>query len=169
MPCNAAITITKAAVSADRLAGLLTPEVTSTLLTAHLEGLGLEQRTAASFSDHAMSQDYARPLPFFAVRQNQAGAYPRQGATTARIGGYYGVDIIVEAGKVRVNCTNPAQQQYAEQIAEQISTLMGAAADMLFAQQVEATMARMGAVERQEVMVEDQGQQRTATVLTVRL
>lgn len=157
MPCNLAITITKAAVSEERLRALLTPEVVTSLLASYLQASG-----------------YAIVPESF--QQQQPGTYASlqtlpDGRVQCRIGGYYGIDVFVApAGVVTVNTTTYSQHSQADHVLADVTQLLSQATDALFARQVQAALASLGVpMTTEQVQVDQAGHVSPATVFTLRV
>ena len=119
MPCNLAISITKACLPNAQVQQLFTPEIVTSLLRSLALANGATER-ADSFYDE------------------DAGAYfslqtLARGRVQCRIGGYYGIDIFVHQGEVTVNATSLDQQAEVERWQAQVLQVMGRAAGALTA------------------------------------
>jgi hypothetical protein len=155
MPCNLAVTITKAAITSEQLRSLLTPDIVTQMLTTYFQSQGYELR-ADSFHDE------------------QAGTYfsiTRQyGRVQCRVSGFFGIDIFVEHGQVTVNGTHLSQQGQVDDLLTQVSTLLVQAADLLFARQVQTALQSLGQpMTTETVTVNNQGTTQSATVFTLRI
>lgn len=181
MPCNMAITITKAAVSDEYLASLLTPERITPMLRAYLEAKGYtfeEGSHLRNSYDPAVIDQQPGVLPYFDIMADVAGVngfngyVPQKGAVTVRIGGDWGLDVVVKpGGQVRMSTTTPAQGALGAELVDEVTAMLQALAGTLMAQTVAATLQQVtgAAPSVQQVMVENDGQQLPATVVTVRL
>jgi hypothetical protein len=136
MPCDLAVTITKAAVTKEHLLKLLTPRVVADLLTRFLQA---KDKTA---------------------RVMQPGSGPTVYASM----GYYSISIT--RGQVTVRASNRADTKAADALAKELQQLIAGLADTLFAKQVQAAMASAGAkVVAQQHVVTTEGVKQIATVL----
>lgn len=156
MPCNLAMTITKAAVSEDRLRALLTADVVTTLLTSYLQ-----EKHIALIPDSFRA---THPGPYASLQARE------DGSVQCRIGGYYGMDIFVQAGQVTVTGTTTTQQPDVDQMLQEVTHLLAQATDALFARQVQMALTALGVpMTTEQVQVEQAGQVSPAIVFTVRV
>lgn len=140
MPCNLAVSITKAAVSNEQLVQLLTPEAVyeavKTFLSRH-----------DAYKDQLFGDWQSGSALMF----------------------YVGDCIVTILGaQVTVNGSEWSTQQ-AETLSADMNTLLARLADYLFAQQVQQALAGLGPVESQTMSVDDQGVTRQATVFTLNI
>jgi len=145
MPCNLAVTITKAAVSQAQLVALLTPEVVQAVVEAYLRQPGV-------------------------LAPGETAAVQRSGPTitiTIQVGGGRRIAMAIADGVVQA--TTRTSDQRAQELVDALSPLLARAADARFAQQVQAALARLGPVTAQAVTVANEGIPQQAVVLTMRL
>ncbi len=131
MPCNLAVTITKAVVAPEHLLKLLTPQVVEALVDGFVH-------------QHPMFVQYA------SVRVTAS-----RGVVTIWLG--YNKQITIIDGQVsaRFPRGNAAK---GEELAQLISTLLAKGADRLFAQQVKKSLQQLGTVQEQQTKVQDGNQ-----------
>lgn len=142
MPCNLAVSITKAAVTEERLLVLLTPAAIQPVIEAYLAQPGV-------------------------LRAGDTARVTRQGERlTVAVAG---LTITIEGGRVRANATAGRTDVRARALVDGLSNLLSLAADALFAQQVKGALSRFGKVGQQQVVVEEAGVTQAATVLTLKL
>ena len=138
MPCNLAISITKAAVSNEELLKLLTSEVVHEAVKNFLS-------RHETYKDKVIGDWQSEPTVWF----------------------YVGNCIItITNGQVTVNGPQWTKEEV-EALSTDMNTLLSRLADYLFAQQVQQALTGLGPVETQVVNVDDQGVTRQATVLTL--
>lgn len=153
MPCNLAVSITHAAVTNDYLASLLTPEIVAQIMRAYLMECGLHE-DVQSMHKRASNQ-------VFAIEQLP------DGSVRCRIGGYYGIDLLIgSGGVVTVTTTYANQREEAEQWQQQIAALLSQAADQLFAAAIQQQLGSLIS-STQLVAVENDGMPQQATVFTI--
>jgi hypothetical protein len=141
MPCNLAVSITKAAVTEERLLALLTPEAVQPVVEAYLRQPGV-----------------LKPGESFNVN--------RQGNRLMIMVG--SLRLFIERGRVSTYATQGYNDVRGEELVSALSNLLALAADALFAQQVKAALAPFGKVAQQQVMVDNGGVTQAATVLTLK-
>jgi hypothetical protein len=142
MPCNLAVSITKAAVTEDRLLALLTPAVVQPIIVAYLRQPGV--LTAGER---------------VTVTTPGARVVVTVGALTFHIDG----------GRVSTVATEGATDARGRELVDALSALLALAADARFAQQVRTALAAFGRVSQQSVTVDNGGVTQAATVLTLTL
>lgn len=170
MPCNKAVSITKAVISQKQLAGLVTPDVMESLMRVLASQHSLTEQAAAW-----TSQD--RNLTYFTLLRDVAGAggsrYGAQresGAVTLRVGGDWGLDLIAHAdGRVELSTTDYSQGAFGQQLLDELTELAGGMAQLLLATQVEQALAAFGTVTSEQITVDNAGVQQTAIKLTLRV
>jgi len=142
MPCNLAVSITKAAVTEEKLLALLVPEVVLPVVQSYLSQPGV-------------------------LTADERANVGQQGA---RLLVYVGSLVLyVEGGRVSTYATEGYNEVRGNELVAALSNLLALAADALFAQQVKAALARFGKVGQQQVMVDNGGVTQAAMVLTVKL
>jgi hypothetical protein len=142
MPCNLAVSITKAAVTEEHLLALLTPAVVQPVVVAYLRQPGV------------------------------LTAGERVGVTTpgARVVVTVGaLTFHIDGGRVSTVATAGATDARGRALVDALSALLALAADTLFAQQVRVALAAFGRVSQQSVTVDNGGVPQAATVLTLTL
>ena len=140
MPCNLAVTITKAAVTNEQLQKLLTPEVVKTLLESYIS----KHPNHKGQTPHAFIRGDEVSLPILR----------------------YDCRVIIKNGQVRIS-TPRRNVEEAEALSGELAQLLSLAADKLFAGQVQKALASMGKVSGQTVTVDNQGQKQQARVFTL--
>ena len=140
MPCNLAISITKAAVSNEQLLKLLTPELISQAVKSFLSRHETYQ--------HQRYDDWQY--------RNSLIIYVGECTVTFTDG-----EVKVEGPEWSTALVNA--------LSADMTTLLSRLADYLFAQQVQQALASLGQVASQTVNVDDQGVTRQATVLSFNL
>lgn len=139
MPCNLAVSITKAAVTEAHLMALLTPEVILPLIEAYLR------------------------LP--GVLHAERVTLQRQGdAITVTVGR---VTMTIREGRVETQATRGDVR--AQELTDGISALVAGIADALFAQQIRAALTPFGTVAAEQVTVDNDGVSQVVTMLTMTL
>jgi hypothetical protein len=140
MPCNLAVSITKAAVTEAHLRAILTPEVILPLIEAYLR------------------------LP--GVLHAERVTLQRQGdAIVVTVGR---VTMTIREGRVETQATRGYDVR-AQELTDGISTLVAGIADELFAQQVRAALAPLGTVAAQQVTVDNDGFSQVVTMLMLHI
>ncbi|NNJ13616.1 hypothetical protein EKD04_025145 [Chloroflexales bacterium ZM16-3] len=142
MPCNLAVSITKAAVSEERLRALLTPEAVRPVIEAYLRQPGV---VGAGERVH--------------VQRQGDGLAVRVGSLT----------LTIRDGQVQTRASRGYNDTRAQELTDALSALLALAADALFAQQVRAALATFGPVAAQQVTVDNGGVTQAATVLTLHI
>lgn len=159
MPCNLAISITKAAIEGEYLRGLLTDTLVERTLRALLNtsanplGRLLEEEPA--------SFDTSTGPDVFTLHHEAQGL-------RCRIGGYYGIDLIIAAGVVTVTTTSAQQAAPAAAWLALVQTALNRVARMALASQLAAALPNAQATST-EVAVEESGVRQMATRLTLTL
>ena len=139
MPCNLAVSITKAAVSEAHLRAILTPEVILPLIEAYLR------------------------LP--GVLHAERVTLQRQGdAIVVTVGR---VTMTIREGRVETQATRGDVR--AKELTDGISALVAGIADALFAQQIRAALTPFGTVAAEQVTVDNDGVSQVVTMLTMTL
>lgn len=144
MPCNLAVSITKAAVTEDHLRAFLTAETITDVVLRFL------------------TQQYARLSPQLMSASGRRLTFLLDGGD---------ITITIVDGKVTTNATRYRLPQ-ANGIVESVSLLLARLADMLFQRQVQqALTARFDArlVSTQTLDVENEGERQQAAVFTLEL
>jgi hypothetical protein len=144
MPCNLAVSITKAAVTEDHLRALLTADTVSDVVLRFL------------------TQQYARRSPRLLSASGRRSVFLMDEGDTL---------ITITDGKVTINAATlrPAQT---DDILEAVSLLLARLADMLFQRQVQqALSARFDTrlIGTQTLEVENEGERQQAAVFTLDL
>ncbi|NNJ13396.1 hypothetical protein EKD04_024015 [Chloroflexales bacterium ZM16-3] len=142
MPCNLAVSITKAAVTEERLRALLTPEAVQPVIAAYLRQPGV-------------------------VGAGERVIVQRQGDGLAVTVG--SLTLTISGGQVQTRATRGTNATRAQELADALSDLLALAADTRFAQQVRAALATFGTVAAQQVTVDNGGVTQAATVLTLHI
>lgn len=141
MPCNLAISITKAAVTDAARVALLTSEVVQPVLTQWLAG----------------------QVPRLSV---SAVRVVRGGVEVQVMEGNISLSVSIERGKIRID-TERVGRAAADRLQTQLTELLGFIADRVTAQRIAALLGQFGDVTAQSVMVEDAGTVVAAQVLTL--
>ena len=139
MPCNLAVSITKAAVIEAHLVALLTPEAILPLIEAYLRqpGVGVA---------------------------GERRSVERQGdAMVVTVGN---VTMTIREGRGETQATQGYDGR-AKELTDGISALVAGIADALFAQQIRAALAPFGTVAAQQVTVDNDGVSQVVTMLTM--
>ena len=145
MPCNLAVTITKALVLPEQLQQLLIPEIVTRVITAYIE-------------QHREEYGSFGPLR----------TTTRDGIVTCYIG-RLDYRIMIANGQVSVNFP-PYKQTQAEKLSEELSQLLSRAADQLFASQVQQSLkAKFGRVRTNTATVDNQGTPQQVTVFSLEI
>ncbi len=142
MPCNLALTITKAAVSEERLLALLTDDLVAPIVTAFLTECGL-----------ALGETR---LPRGGVEF--AGDRLRLTIVGGRV-----------TGRTSSPWPTPADRDLLARLMADLPAVLAEAVDQVFARKVQETLAAFGPVSAQRVPVDNEGVRQGATVLTLRL
>ncbi|MBA3822506.1 MAG: hypothetical protein H0X24_01225 [Ktedonobacterales bacterium] len=143
MPCNLAISITKACIPDEQVQALFTPPIVTSLLQSLLVAQGYTER-AQSFADSELDT-------YFSI-QTLANDLVQ-----CRIGGYFGIDLFVERGQVTVNGTSADQRMAIERWQALVSQLFQRAAGALVATQLQSRLQQLyGSVTTAQVLI-DQG------------
>ena len=142
MPCNLAVTITKAAVLPDHLVALLTPEVIEQVVTAYLQ-------------HHPVFKDYL----------------PLRSKTIGNVVTFFvsnlAYRITITGNQIAINFP-PYAQDKATKLSGELVTLLSKTSDRLFARQVQKSLAaKFGNVQQQTAKVDNEGEQQTVTVFTL--
>jgi hypothetical protein len=141
MPCNLAVTITKAVVAPEHLRALLTPEVIASLGESIVE-------------KHPAFASY-QPVRFRVYNETVIVRLGRMDRT-----------VTLTASQINANFPRFEQEQ-APAIVELLSTLLSRGADKLFATQVRAALAeKYGPVQQASSTVMNQGQKQNVTLLS---
>ena len=142
MPCNLAVTITKAVVAPEHLLKLLTPKVVEALVDGFVR-------------QHVSFQKYS-PLRVRASR----------GGITIWLG--YGRQISIVGHQVSASFPR-GEERKGEELAQLISTLLAKGADRLFAQQVKRSLQQVGRVQESQRSVNDGEQVVPVTMFKVEM
>ena len=143
MPCNLAVTITKATVLPEHLQSLLTPAVVKTLVPAFLQ-----QHPEYNSAGHISAWN--------------------QGDTVVFSVGDFTITVSKDT-QVTVN-TIRLRREAANKLAEQITTLLSIGADRMFVNQVQQVLtAKFGAVYSQTATVDNQGTQERVSVFMLEI
>jgi hypothetical protein len=137
-----AVSITKAAVTEERLLALLTPEAVQPVVEAYLRQPGV-------------------------VGASERVIVQRQGDGLAV--GVGSLTLTIHGGRVETRATQGTNDARGRALVDGLSALLALAADALFAQQVRAALAPFGRVAAQQVTVENGGVTQAATVLTLHI
>ena len=143
MPCNLAVSITKAAIADKQLLELLTPEVIKTLITTFLE------------NDAALTS--YRPIRA-SVLGNRLVVYI----------GRIDFKVFVENGQVTIYAPRSLRAK-AQQLTESLSTLLTKGAEKLFDEKMLKTLQGLGKTAVRHVEVDSQGTNVPATLFTLEL
>jgi len=129
MPCNLAVTITKAVVAPEHLLKLLTPQVVEALVDGFV-------RQHPTFVQYASVRVMTAP----------------RGVVTIWLG--YNKQMTIVDGQVSARFPR-GEEANGEMCAQLISTLLAKGADRLFAQQVKKSLQQLGTVQEQQTKVKD--------------
>jgi hypothetical protein len=143
MPCNLAVSITKAAVQDQKLKALLTPDIVKTLIETYIanrEGLKQPQPNASISKRSGTVSLYIQELNCFLTVRN---------------------------GRVIMDSVERWHEAEANQLAEDIAQLLQQAALKLFDLKITATLKKLGTVSSKSVDVNTQGQKTQATMFTL--
>jgi hypothetical protein len=152
MPCNLAVSITKAQVVPEQMRAFLTPDLIEQIVKSYL----------------------AEQYPQLVIKRVWTG-YDTTWLDMAYDGGTLSIAYNRTDAEVRVRLagrgyTSRGDYQFGEQLTEEISELLARAGDALFARQVQSLLMGLGGqMATEHVLVEDAGVQRSATVFTVNL
>lgn len=142
MPCNLAVSITKAAVTDEKLRALLTPAQVQTVIEAYLRQPGVlkgrERSTVTVIGDSIRVQ----------------------------VGALW---IEIRGGRVSTTATEGFNDVRGQELVDALSNLLALTADALFAQQVKAALAPLGKVKQQQVSVDNAGVTQAAMVFTLKI
>jgi hypothetical protein len=142
MPCNLAVSITKASVTEEKLLALLTPDAVRPVVQSYLSQPGV-------------------------LKPNEAATVAVQGSRVVVAVG--SLQLVVSGGRVTTTATAGYDDTRGRELVDALSTLLALAADALFAQQVRAALSGLGRqVTQQQVTVDNAGVTQAATVLTLR-
>lgn len=141
MPCNQAVSITKAAIANEALRDLATPAMLAEALRAYLTQQGKQERT-----------DFTLNVYDSFVR--------------ARIGNHI---VVIERGQVTVTTYDRNLRTEGTALQDEIAAIVAALADEVFTQQVRAALATLGPITTKTTTVTNEGQQQQATVITLRV
>lgn len=142
MPCNLAVSITKAAVTEAKLLALLTPEKVQPVVEAYLRQPGV-------------------------LKQGERVELSNGGGTMfIRVGS---LSLQIQAGRVSTYATQGYNDMRGRELVDALSNLLALTANALFAQQVKAALAPLGKVKQQQVSVENDGVTQAAMVLTLNI
>lgn len=142
MACNLAVSITKAAVTDEKMRALLAPEKVQPVVEAYLRQPGV-------------------------LKQGESFEATRNGDTiTIRVAGLW---ISISNGRVRTSATAGYNDVRGRELVDALSNLLALTADALFAQQVKAALAPLGKVKQQQVTVDNAGVTQAAMVFTLNI
>ncbi len=161
MPCNKAVSIVKAALTDEASAKLLTEDVLVTVVGSYLSQQG--------YTDWDSGNATTRTSTFRVVRATDNGGV----SVTIQSDGLNATFHITAGGRqvsTSLPSYRPATEIFAaEALVGELTQLLDATADMLFAQQVHQALSALGYVQAEAVTVEDEGQYVAATKLTINL
>ncbi len=144
MPCNLAVTITKAAVMPEHLQALLTPEIIEQIVTTYLSSHN-EYKTCQPLRSRIIGETVRFYLGSLAYR------------------------ITITGSQVALNFP-PNEQYRAETLGTQLTQLLTRGADRLFASQVQQSLtAKFRNVQAQTATVDNQGTPQKVTVFTLEM
>jgi len=142
MACNLAVSITKAAVTDEKMRALLAPEKVQPVVEAYLRQPGV-------------------------LKQGESFEASRNGDTiTIRVAGLW---IYISNGRVRTSATAGYNDVRGRELVDALSNLLALTADALFAQQVKVALAPLGKVKQQQVTVDNAGVTQAAMVFTLNI
>ena len=141
MPCNLALTITRAAVSEDRLLALLTDDLVAAIVAAFLAERGL-----------ALTE----------TRLPRGVAFAGGPIALTIVGGRV-------TGRTSSRWPTLADRDLLAGVMADLPDVLAQAGDQVFARKVLETLAAFGPVTAQQVSVDNEGVRQVATVLTLRL
>ena len=142
MACNLAVSITKAAVTDEKMRALLAPEKVQPVVESYLRQPGV-------------------------LKQGESFEASRNGDTiTIRVAGLW---IYISNGRVRTSATAGYNDVRGRELVDALSNLLALTADALFAQQVKAALTPLGKVKQQQVTVDNAGITQAAMVFTLNI
>lgn len=144
MPCNLAVTITKAAVTNEQLTKLLTPEIVKTLLETFI----------------GQHPDHQAQTPRATIR--------KQNGQVSLYISRYDCFLSVINGEVTISTPRYYTEQ-ANDLMKQVALLLSKAADKLFVAQVQQALAKFGNVDAQTTTVDNAGEKQQVRVFTLEL
>lgn len=142
MACNLAVSITKAAVTEEKLLALLTPEKVQPVVEAFLR------------QPNVLKQGES-----FEIRSGS-------GTISIRVGSLW---LEIRGGRVSTYATQGYNDVRGRELVDALSNLLALTADALFAQQVKAALAPLGKVKQQQVSVDNGGVTQAAMVFTLNI
>ncbi len=142
MACNLAVSITKAAVTEEKMRALLAPEKVQPVVEAYLRQPGV-------------------------LKQGETFAVNRQGSSVVVV--VAGLRIFINGGRVSTSATAGYNDARGRELVDALSNLLALTADALFAQQVKAALAPLGKVKQQQVSVDNGGVTQAAMVFTLNI
>lgn len=142
MACNLAVSITKAAVTEEKLLALLTPEKVQPVIASYL----------------------SQPNVLKAGESSSVTVQANQIVVTVG-----SLRIFISSGRVTTNATQGYNDVRGRELVDGLSNLLALTADALFAQQVKAALAPLGKVKQQQVSVENGGVTQAAMVFTLNI
>lgn len=150
MPCNLAVSITKAAIPNEQLLGLLTPAVVEQVVRAFLG----DRLTDLVGQDYGYQHGTSRKVQLQSVNYwGQLGAE--------------GISFRIHDGQIDVQAPRGGELR-AQEVSDELTQLLARTADQLFAIQVGTALAELGGdLETQQVSIDNAGQRQTVTQFTL--
>jgi hypothetical protein len=140
MPCNLAISITKACIPNEQLQVLFTPEIVATLLSSLAQEEGYTEQEGYTLAS-------AKETSF------RIAVWPN-GLVECHLGGYDGITIAVRSGQVTVRAPLVSQENEVERWQALVQQVFRRAAGALVAAQLQPQLQQMyGSVSTDQVLV----------------
>ena len=160
MPCNLAVSITKAAVTDEHLNELLVPDVLERLARAYLESEGYAASESLSYpnaGEFSLSRMYGNEIILTVCPAKQDRAYPER------------FSLFLVGGRVTGRGQRGPLAAQMDAMVAAFEQLLRETANSLLAQEIADALAVFGAVQQQQVSVDEGGQIKMATVVTLNL